>query len=48
MSIVFVLAPLALFLSIGFVAAFLWGAARGQCDDLVTPAHRALLEDDQP
>jgi cbb3-type cytochrome oxidase maturation protein len=46
MSIVYLLAPLAFLLALGFVTAFLWGAANGQCDDLDTPAHRMLLENE--
>jgi cbb3-type cytochrome oxidase maturation protein len=46
MNIVYVLAPLALCLGLSFLAAFLWSALQGQCDDLETPAHRMLLEDE--
>lgn len=46
MSIIYLLLPLALLLSIGFVAAFIWGVRQGQNEDLTTPAHRILLEDD--
>lgn len=45
MSIVFLLLPVALLLGIGFLLAFIWGASRGQFDDLETPAHRILLPD---
>lgn len=38
MNIVYFLAPLALLLSLGFVAAFIWATATGQWDDLdLTP-----------
>ncbi len=46
MSVVFLLAPLALALGGLFLAAFLWGASNGQFDDLDTPAHRILTEDE--
>ena len=46
MSILYLLAPLALLLGFFFLGAFLWGASGGQNDDLETPAHRMLLEDD--
>jgi cbb3-type cytochrome oxidase maturation protein len=46
MSIVFILLPLALFLSLTFLAGFLTQVARGQYDDLETPAHRMLLDDE--
>lgn len=43
MSIITILLPLALLLGLGFLAAFVWFAARGQYDDLETPAHRILV-----
>jgi cbb3-type cytochrome oxidase maturation protein len=46
MTVVRVLIPLALLLGGGFTAAFVWSALSGQYDDLETPAHRILLEDD--
>jgi cbb3-type cytochrome oxidase maturation protein len=46
MSILFILLPLALLLGLFFVAGFLRSAAQGQYDDLETPAHRMLLEDE--
>ncbi len=45
MSILYLLVPIALFLGAAFVAAFAWGAAKGQFDDLKTPAHRILVPD---
>lgn len=47
MSIVFLMAPIALVLAAVAVAAFVWAARDGQFDDTQTPAHRALF-DDQP
>jgi len=46
MNIVYILAPLALMLGLSFLAAFVWSALHGQCDDLETPAHRMLLDED--
>lgn len=46
MNIIYFLLPLALLLGTGFAAAFIVASWRGQFDDLVTPAHRALLDDD--
>jgi cbb3-type cytochrome oxidase maturation protein len=46
MNIVLLLLPLALLLAGGFVVAFVWGIRYGQYDDVETPAHRILLEDD--
>jgi cbb3-type cytochrome oxidase maturation protein len=45
MNILFLMIPLALFLGIGFVSAFLWATSHGQFDDLETPAHRILVDD---
>lgn len=44
MSIVYLLAPLALLMGGGFLAAFCWSVSQGQCDDLETPATRILDE----
>jgi cbb3-type cytochrome oxidase maturation protein len=38
--------PFALLLGLGFLAVFIWMARRGQFDDLETPAHRILLDDE--
>ncbi len=46
MNIVLLLLPLALLLAGGFVAAFVWGIRHGQYDDVETPAHRILLDDE--
>jgi cbb3-type cytochrome oxidase maturation protein len=46
MNIIYFLMPLALLLALSFVASFLTAALRGQYDDLETPAHRMLLNDD--
>ncbi len=45
MNIVILMIPMALLLGLGFVAAFFWATAKGQFDDLETPAHRILNED---
>lgn len=37
--------PTALLLGVAFLVAFIRGAARGEYDDLETPAHRILLPD---
>ncbi len=46
MNILVLMIPMALLLGFGFVAAFMWASHRGQFDDLETPAHR-ILKDDQ-
>ncbi len=45
MNIIFLLLPVALLLGFSFLAAFIWGAAAGQYDDLDTPPQRILLPD---
>ncbi|MCC6751503.1 MAG: cbb3-type cytochrome oxidase assembly protein CcoS [Deltaproteobacteria bacterium] len=45
MSVIYLLLPLALLLAGAAVAAFIWAARKGQLDDLVTPAVRAILDD---
>jgi cbb3-type cytochrome oxidase maturation protein len=47
MKIVFLLLPIALLLGGGFLVTFLVLSARGEYDDLETPAHRILLDDDE-
>ncbi len=42
MSIIFLILPITLLLSLGGVAAFTWATRGGQFDDLRTPALRAL------
>jgi cbb3-type cytochrome oxidase maturation protein len=44
MSIIFLILPITLLLSLGAVAAFAWATRGGQFDDLRTPALRALHE----
>lgn len=47
MNILVLMIPMALLLGIGFVAAFLWATSKGQFDDLETPAHRILLDNER-
>ena len=42
MSIIFLILPITLLLSLGAVLAFTWATRGGQFDDLNTPALRAL------
>lgn len=44
MTILFMVS-VALILSIGFVAGYLWSISNGQFDDLTTPALRMLKDD---
>jgi cbb3-type cytochrome oxidase maturation protein len=45
MSIIYVLVPVALLIVLAALAGFRWAAARGQFDDLETPALRAIRDD---
>jgi cbb3-type cytochrome oxidase maturation protein len=47
MNIVYFLLPIALLLGGGFLASFILNARRGQWDDLETPAHRILIDDEK-
>ncbi|MFY7993358.1 MAG: cbb3-type cytochrome oxidase assembly protein CcoS [Bacteriovoracaceae bacterium] len=47
MEIIIVLLPLALLLGLLFVFSFIWAVRRGQYDDLETPKHRMLIDDDK-
>lgn len=47
MSVLFIMVPAALLLAGGAVIAFIFAARGGQYDDLETPAHR-MLDDDEP
>lgn len=42
MSILFIILPITLLLSLAAVSAFAWATRSGQFDDLQTPAIRAL------
>ena len=45
MNLILFMSILALVLSFGFVACYLWALSSGQYDDLDTPAHRILKDD---
>lgn len=44
MNIIFFTLGISLILSLLFLLFFLWSTKKGQYDDLITPAHRAILE----
>ncbi len=46
MNILYVMIPISLLLAGGFLAAFVWSVRDGQIDDLQTPAHRILENED--
>ena len=48
MEILYILIPLAIVLVAAMVGAFLWASRSGQFDDLEGPAHRILMEEDEP
>ncbi len=50
MEIIALLFPMTLLFGLGFLIAYIWAAKNGQYDDIVTPSHRILIDDesDQP
>ncbi|MBF0255261.1 MAG: cbb3-type cytochrome oxidase assembly protein CcoS [Gammaproteobacteria bacterium] len=48
MDSLYYLIPIALILVAGAVWVFLWSVRSGQFDDLEGPAHRILMDDDDP
>lgn len=48
MEVLYLLIPIAILLVAAMVAGFLWAARSGQFDDLEGPAHRILMEQDEP
>lgn len=47
MSVLYLVLPLALLFVLIAVGFFVWAARRSQFDDLETPAHRVLFDDDK-
>jgi len=47
MDILYLLIPIALLLAGIAIAAFFWSVNSGQFDDLESPAHRILYDDDE-
>jgi len=48
MEVVYLLIPIAILLVAAMVGAFVWASKSGQFDDLEGPAHRILMEKDEP
>ncbi len=46
MEIVFLLLPLSLVIAAAALGGYLWSVRSGQYDDLDTPAHRMLIDED--
>lgn len=47
MNILVLMVPMSLLLGAGFIAAFFWATAREQFEDLETPAHRILDDNEE-
>jgi cbb3-type cytochrome oxidase maturation protein len=47
-EILFLLIPLSVVLAVAIGAGFWWAVTNGQFDDLASPAHRILTDDDRP
>ena len=48
MEIIYLLIPIAIVLVVAMVAGFWWASKSGQFDDLEGPAHRILMDEDEP
>ena len=48
MEIIYLLVPIAIVLVLVIIGALVWAARSGQFDDLEGPAHRILMDDDEP
>jgi cbb3-type cytochrome oxidase maturation protein len=48
MEILYLLIPVALIFVALAIGAFIWAGKSGQFDDLEGPAHRILMDDDDP
>ena len=46
MEVIFILLPLAILIAGVMLALFIWAVRSGQYDDLETPAHRILFDED--
>ncbi len=46
MDVLFIVLPLAVLMALVALVAFFWAVHKGQFDDLDTPAHRAVLDDE--
>lgn len=48
MNILYLLIPLSIVLLAGAIWAFIWAIRSGQFEDMEGPAHRILMDDDDP
>ena len=46
MNILILMIPTSMAIAFIFLLLFIWAAKKGQFDDLVTPAHEILIDDD--
>lgn len=46
MSVIYILLPLAVLMTILGITCFIWAVRRGQFDDVETPRYRVLFDDD--
>ena len=47
MSVIYILLPLAVLMTILGIVCFIWAVRRGQFDDIETPRYRVLFDDDE-
>lgn len=47
MNIIYFLLPISIVMGGGTLLLFIWALHQGQFDDLQTPAHRILFDDDE-
>lgn len=47
MDILNLIIPVAILVASLFVASFIWATKNGQYDDLTTPSHKMLLDDEE-
>jgi len=48
MEVIYLLIPIALVLVAVIIGVFFWAVKSGQFDDLEGPAHRILMDEDEP
>lgn len=46
MEVIALLFPMTLLFGLGFLIAYIWAAKTGQFDDIVTPSHRILIDEE--
>ena len=47
MNILYLIIPISLLLGLGFLGAFVWSVSTGQLDDVETPKHRILNDEEE-